>query len=274
MAQRRTRSSGVKGVLPHVVAVVAVPLVKPHHGEELRPKHAEDLRIAPQNLRRAFPRQELEKLRLNPFRRDIRQPFPVPADGRRRPGLDFQAQRRRKAKAPENPQGVLLKPPVRVPHAAEASPAEVLPAPEGVPELSPEVPGHGVGSEVPPGQVLVQGTGKGDGLRAAVVPVGPVDPVGRDLHRALRRFDGDGAVPQPRGQSLGPEYPQGLLRLGGGSYIPVPRAPAQQGVPDTAAHAPRLMARRFQGFQYGLYILRNLHGFSPFRRCISLISIL
>ena len=254
---------GVEGVLPHVVAVVAVPLAETHHGEELRPEDAENLRVSPQHRRRPFSRQKLKEFHLNPLRRDVPQPLPVPADSRRRPRLDFQPQRRRKPEAPENPQGVLLETAVRVPHAAENSPAQILPSAEGVPELAPEVPGHGVDREIPPGQVFPDGTGEGHGLRAAVVPVRAVHPVGGDLHRAAGRFHGDGAVLQPRRLRPGAEHRQGFLRPGGGGHVPVLRPPAREGVPDAAAHAPGLVARRFQRFQDRLYILRDIHRFCP-----------
>lgn len=41
---------GMESVLPHIVTMVAVPLVKPHHGQNLRPEDASHIRIGPQDL--------------------------------------------------------------------------------------------------------------------------------------------------------------------------------------------------------------------------------
>ena len=270
----RRRVQGVESVLPDVVAVVPVPLVEAHHGQQLRPEDAEDVRERPQDRRRPGARQQLEKLRPDPLRGDVLQKLPLLVDGLRRRGLDLQLQRRREAEPPEDAQGVLPEAPARLPHAAEPPPLQVRPAPEGVPELSPEVHGHGVDGEVPAGQVLLQGAGEGHRVRTAVVAVLPVDAVGRHLHRAARRPDRERAVLQARGLGAGGEDRRRLLRQGAGGHVPVLRAPSRQAapvpkaVPDAPAHAPRLVARRLQGPQDRLHIPRDLHGSAPFRRCI------
>ena len=188
------RRQGVEGVLPHVIAVVAIPLVKSHHRQDLRPEDADDVGIRPQDLRRLIPRRQLFQLRPDALRGDVPQQFPVPVDGRRRVRMDGKAQLGGEPRSPEDPQGVLVEPAVRVPHAPEDARRQVLPPPQGVLELPRRIQRQGVDGEVPPPQVLLQGVGEGHGLRPPVVPVGPVPPEGGDLHAPRRRPDGDGPV--------------------------------------------------------------------------------
>ena len=246
---RPHRRQGVEGVLPHVIAVVAIPLVKSHHRQDLRPEDADDVGIRPQDLRRLIPRRQLFQLRPDALRGDVPQQLPVPVDGVRRGRMDSKAQLGGKPRSPENPQGVLVEPAVRVPHAPEDARRQVLPPPQGVLELPRRIQRQGVDGEVPPPQVLLQGVGEGHGLRPPVVPVGPVPPEGGDLHAPRRRPDGDGAVAEAGGHRPVPKQGHGLLRPGGGGHVPVLRSPAQQSVPDAAAHTPGAMTRRLQRLQ-------------------------
>ena len=131
---------------------------------------------------------------------------------------------------------------------------------EGVPQLSPEGEGHGVDGKVPPGQVLRQGVREGDALRVAVVGVVPVPAEGGDLRAAARAPDGNRPVPQPRGQGVLPKEGQGLLRPGGGGDIPVPRFPAQEGIPHAAPHTVSLKPRLLQRPQDVPCEVRDSHG--------------
>ena len=236
-------------MLPHVIAVVAVFLVKAHHGQELRPEDARHLRVRPQGLRRAVPGQELFQLRPDPLRGDVPQQLPVPAEGGRRVRLNGKSQLGGEPQPPQNAQSVLAEPAVRVPHAPQHPRRQIRPAVQRVQHPPRPVRRQGVDGEVPAAQVRLQGVGEGHGLRPPVVPVGPVPAEGGDLHAAQRRFHGDGAVAEPGGHRPIREQGHGLLRQGGGGHVPVPGGPAQQAVPDAAPHAPGAMARRLQRIQ-------------------------
>ena len=186
---RRHRLQGVEGVLPDIITVVPVPLVEAHHRQQFRPEHADHIHILPQNLRRPYAAQQLEELHLNPLSGDVPQEFPVVVDARPCGRVNGKAQYRCEPQSPQNAQGILLKAAVRVTHAAQDAPLQVLPSAEGVPQLSPEVQRHGVDREVPPRQVLLQRAGEGDVLRPPVVVVFAVHPVGGDLHRLVLHAD-------------------------------------------------------------------------------------
>ena len=256
---RPHRRQGVEGVLPHVIAVVAIPLVKSHHRQDLRPEDADDVGIRPQDLRRPVSRHQLFQLRPDALRGDVPQQRPVPVNGRRRIRVNGKPKLGGEPEAPEDPQGVLVEPAVRVPHAPEDARRKVRPASQGVVQIPRQIHCHGVDGEVPAPQILLQGVGEFHGLRPPVVPVGPVPPEGGDLHAAGRRPDGDGAVAEAGGHRPVSKQGHGLLRPGGGGHVPVLRWPAQQGVPDTAAHAPGAMARRLQYLQNFPYRGGNVH---------------
>ena len=200
-------------VLVHVPEVVRRALVKAPQGLQLRDDHREDLRKFPEHPPGPRPAEELQKLRKNPLGSHQPEPFP------------------------ENPQRVLPEPPVRVPHAADDPRRQVLPAPEAVGDSLLRGPGHGVDGEIPPGQVLPEGTGEGHGVRPAAVGVGPVHPVGGDLQRAAAQEDRHRAVLFPGGDHRDPgkDLPD-LLGKGGGGDVPVVGLPPQQAVPDAAPH--------------------------------------
>ena len=108
-----------------------------------------------------------------------------------------------------------------------------------------------------------------------MIPVVPVPAERGDLHRPLRGPDRNRAVLQSRWDRPVFEERQCLLRQGVGGHVPVPRSPAQAQIPDAAAYAPGLTARRLQGFQHKFYILWYFrHGFSRPFGCISKLSVL
>ena len=255
--------------VPNGVAVVNISLVKAHHRQNLRPEDADDPGMPVQRLPGALSAQELCHLRLNPLRSDVSQQLPVPLHGGARFILSLQPQHGGEAHPPHNPQCILLKPPVRVPHTPQNSVLQIPPPAQGVPQFPPKAQRHGVDSEIPPRQILLQRAGKGHLLRMPTVPVLPVQAVGRHLHRPPRRLYSNGAVAQPRGQSPVSKQRHHLLRQGGGGHIPVLRRPnggagavqdpqvRQQRIPHTAAHAPRLISSRLQPLQKPPHALRN-----------------
>jgi hypothetical protein len=173
---------GRKTVPPNVVAVVDVPLVKVDHRQNLRPEDPDNLRMVFQNPARVFAAEQLCQFNLYPFRRNVPQKPRVPVHGAVRRVFLIQPQDGGETHSPENPQSVLLKTPVRVPHAPQNPVRQILPPAEGVPEFPLYIEGHGVYCKVSPGQVLLQRTGEGHRFRPPVVSVNAVHPVGRDLH--------------------------------------------------------------------------------------------
>ena len=160
--------------------------------------------------------------------------------------LHGKAQHRRKAQRPHDAQGVLAEAPVRVAHAAQDAPAQVVLPAVQVGERAPDIHGHGVYRQVAAAEILRQRIGKIHGVGAAMVGIRPVGAEGGDLHGKAVLPDGDGAVTQARGDAVSGEQRGGLLRTGGGGHIPVLRRPAQQGVADAAAHRVGREARLLQ----------------------------
>ena len=244
-------------VLPDVIAVVDAPLVKAHRGRYLRQYHAQHVRIGPQDRFRVRAAEDARQLLPDPLRGDVLQEGRAGAKGPVRPRLDGEAQPGGEAQAPEDAQRVLAEALFRLPHRPEEAPLQVLPAAEGVGERPPQVQGHGVDGEVPPGQVLLEGGGELHAVRAAAVGVGPVPAVGGDLHAGdALRLHGDGAVAEARGQGVGGEEGGDLLRQCAGGHVPVAGCAAQEAVAHRAAHAVRLMPRRLQTAEDGLHMFR------------------
>ena len=191
----------------------------------------------------------------NPLGGHKAEPVPAAQDALRRGGLHRKSQHRRKAESPEDPQGILLKAPVRIADAANDPGLQVRPAAEAVGDPFFGGPGHGVDGEIPAGQILPEGAGEGDEVRAAAVGIGAVHPIGCDFQRAAVEEDGNGAVALPGGDYRkareGGPYLAGEGRRGD---VPVVGLPAQEAVPDAAAHrlgAVTGLLKAGQGLCYG-----------------------
>ena len=92
------------------------------------------------------------------------------------------------------------------------------------------------------------------------VPVVPVNPVGRDLESLPAHADRHGPVLEAR---INRPVEEALHRLGlgRGRDVPVVGRPAEDGIPDAAAHSVGLVARVFQ-YRYDFFHLSrkiNLH---------------
>ena len=102
----------------------------------------------------------------------------------------------------------------------------------------------------PAEQVLVDVVHERHRIRVALIGIGPLRPEGGDLQGAGLRQHGDGAVLQARFQHPAPgKDGLHLLRPGGGADVPVMGLPAQQRVPDAAAHHIALKALPLQRLQ-------------------------
>ena len=145
------------------------------------------------------------------------------------------------AQAPQDPQVVLLKPPVRVADGADQPVLEVVRAVERVtPLVPPGVVGDRVNSEVAPGQVVHQRYAK---LHYGVPPVGlDVPPERGDFVRPVVPVQHrDRAVLDPHRDGALEELPD-LGGRRGGREVEVVVLELEQVVADRAADAPRLVA--------------------------------
>ena len=259
-AEHRVRRRGVqsmKRVLPYVITVVRIPLVKSHHRQNFRQHRADHVRVPPQDGRCPRAAEQLRQFLVNTLRGHLPQQVPTGHQCLAGFRFDGKAQHRRKPQAAQDPQGVLRKLPLRIAHAAQNSLLQVRLSAEGVIHRPSKVCCHGVDGKIPAGQIFCQIRGKRDLFRVAVVGVNAVPAEGGGLHFALLTADGHRTVLQSRGNSLVAENLHGLLRQRGGGDVPILRHPAQQAVPDAAAHAVRLMARRLQCRQRFPHIGRN-----------------
>ena len=266
--QHRLRRRGVHRmgrVAPDVIAVVAVVLLKPHTGQDLRQHHTQHLGFLRQHPSGVFSAQQLCQFLPYPFRRHIPQIAALLPQGTVGVLLDGKAQRGGKPQRPQDPQRVLGKAALRLPHAPQHFRLNVLLPAEGIEERSPHIHGHGVDGQIPPGQILRQIPCEGDGGGMAVVGIVSVGAEGGDLTGQTAAADGHGAVPQAGGNGKMIEQRHGLLRQGGGGHIPVVGRCAHQHVPHTAAHHVRLVPGGLQPLQYALHFLRD-HDFASLRR--------
>ena len=214
-----------------------------------------------QNPGRGRAAKQLAQFLPHPLWRKAGQQLPALAGGRLGSWVDGKAQHGGKAQQAQNPQSVLLKPADRLAHAAQQAGLQIRPPSKRVPQAAIRVPGHGIDREIPAGQVLLNGGGVADGLWAAVAGVGPVRPEGGDLHQPLGKNQAYGAVGPACVHSgkLG-KAGQHLLRAGLGSNVPVRGGPAQQAVPDAAAHTPGRMAPGLQAVQNVADVRGNGNG--------------
>ena len=155
-AHRRVGGPGgllhhVEGVLPHGVAVVGGLLGAAAHGLQLRQQGKEDPAVLPEHLGGVLPAEELCQLLPHPLRRQGEERALKLPQGPACLPLDGKAQLAGEAQTPQHPQGVLPKAAAGVPHTAQHTPGQVLPAPEGVHQAPAGVPGHGVHRKVPGG---------------------------------------------------------------------------------------------------------------------------
>ena len=225
-AQRRLRRNGGHGagrVFPHVVEVVAVPLVEAHTGQHLRQEHAQHIRVRQQYRQHMGAAQQAVHLRQQALRGDVPQQRGAAVQRGGGAGLHGEAQHRREPQRPHDAQGVLVKAPVRVAHTAQDAPAQVVLSAVQVDEGAPDIHGHGVHRQVAAAQILRQRVGEIHGVGAAVVGIGAVGTEGGDLHGQAVLPDGDGAVARSRGDAVTGKQGGGLLRTGGGGNVPVLR---------------------------------------------------
>src|ERR1051326_5328739 len=187
----------------------------------------------------------LEPLVAHALGRELRQTLGVALRGLQRARVDAEVEARAEAQRPQDPEIVLLEPPVRVAHRANQLLSQVVRALEGVaPLVADRMVGDRVDREVAAREVVGERDAElhhGVPAVGADVPaergdlVGPVVPV---EHR-------DGAVLDPHGNGALEQAPH-CVRGGGGREIEVVVLEVQQVVADRAAHAPGLEAGLLQ----------------------------
>ena len=251
------------GVGPDIVQMVHILLVKPHAGQDLRQKSAENPGIGQQHLQSAVAAEELGHLLPDALGGDVAQQGRTVFHSRRRLLLDGKAQHGGKAQAAQDPQSVLAESRFRIAHTAQKALFQVLPAAVEVVYRTPQVHGHGVDGEVTPPQIFLQRVGKLHAVGAAMVGVGAVGtegghfkglPILPHRHGAVLQAGGDGAAVKEGQHVLGP---------GGGGDVVVVGGDEAQHVPDAAAHGIGRKACRFQAGQYIFHFLRQ-HPHHPF----------
>ena len=143
-------------MLPHIVTVVSVPLVQPHHRQDLRPEHTQNIRVRPQHLRRSPAGQELCQFHPDPLRSDLCQQCSAAVNALRRAGLNGKFQVRRKPQPPHHTQGILPEPPFRLSDAPQDPRLQIHRPAEGILEGPPQIHGHGIDRKIPPAQIFLQ----------------------------------------------------------------------------------------------------------------------
>ena len=163
-------------------AVLGVDLGQ-HHREH--PCHVQDS----QPIRRSGLGQHPPQLAADALRGQPLHVGTVDAHRIQGPGLDGQPQGRREPGAPQQAQGILLEPGVRITHGAQDAGVQVRQATgrivqhrlSGSGRPCGTTPGEGVDGEVAPPEVVVHIVGPGDLVGPSVVAVGVVPAEGRDL---------------------------------------------------------------------------------------------
>ena len=174
---------GHGGVGVDVIAVMHIVLRKPHRRRQLREHHPQNIRVGQQNLPRPRAAEQFAQLHKHPLDRNFLEQRRISPGGGVRLRVQLEPQHRSKPNRPQDAQGVLLKPPVRLPHRADDPGRQIrLPAEKILQAFAGGV-GHGVDGKVPPGRVLPQAAGKGHPVRVAGVGIAAVHAIGRDLQR-------------------------------------------------------------------------------------------
>ena len=195
-----------------------------------------------QHLFRMFRKKGLGQFHLDAFSAHVNQ---VRRDvGKGLPGLilDGKIQLGRKTDGPENPEGILRKPLLCRPHAADHPVLQILYALKGIHHARLLRVGHGVDGKVPAPQILEEAFGECHLRRMAAVQIGPVNPVGGYFIADMVHQNGHGTV-----LNSGIDGPFKdlfyLLRFRRGGDIPVSGRAAKQGIPHTAADGEGFMPR-------------------------------
>ena len=249
----------MKGMLPHAEAVVGIVLRLLHQVVKFRKHNRRDSRLPGDAQKiRVGAYHQLRQLHLNPFRAHLPEPFRMAPDGFLRPFLNGKAKLGGKPYRTHDAQGVLLKPFVGLPYAANDLLLQILPAPEQIHQTVFFIIGHGVHREIAPPQVLLQTRRKGHFLRMSAVLIFPIHTVGRHLIAPSVAHDRHRTVLDSRIDRLSKQSLR-LLGFCRGGDVPVVRPAAEQGIPDAAAHRVGLVASLLQGMKNRFYVLWKMN---------------
>ena len=246
-----------------IVGVVGGVLQKPQGGGQLRNGGGEN-GGKPEQILLLRCRQKAGKLLENPLPGEPLHQGGVGHHGPHGGFLHRQAEPGGEADAPENPQSILLKAPVGLPHTAQDAPAQILLPPEGVGVAPHRGPSNGVDGKVPAGQIRLDIRHEFHPAGVAAVVVAPLGAEGGNLCHPPGEPQTHGAVADAHRVLLHvPENCLGFLRLGGGGNVVVIGWLVQQCVPDASTHQVGGIARLLQGGENPLCLGRREHLSSP-----------
>ena len=251
-------------VLPHVVAMPAPGLGAAHAGQHFRHGAGQNFAVLRQHIPRAGGHQQAVQLCIEALGADALQRL---AGGLGRGGrgiVQAEAQPRRKAQRAQDAQRVLAKAGRGVADAAHDARRQVAAAAVEVNDALAGGVGHGVDGKIAPGQVVGQRADKMDLVGVAVVAVGAVLAVGRDLiHFAVQHHAHGAVLDAGEHQLLAGKQGARFFRPGRGAEVPVAGGAPQQAVAHAAAHHIGAVARGAQRLQQPQGVLRQPDALLP-----------
>ena len=177
-----------------------------------------------------------------PFRREAANTLGHGAQGRQGAAFDGEFQLGCESAGPNRTQGIFGEALTRDAHRPDDFPLQIPRTVVGIQEsMLNQIPCKGVHGEVAPGKIVVNVPGVGDRIGVPGVGVGPVSPEGGGFKAVIPLEDGNGSVPDARGDAASEELPYGLRR-GVGGQIEVVDEPSEQGIAHGAPHQPALTA--------------------------------
>ena len=172
--QQRFRPNALHGanrMLPHIIFMMRVTLLKPHHRRNFRQNFRKNLRKLHADRTGIRAADDLQQLRRDSFRRDMCQAVSVVAQSLRRLRLYLISSGRCKSKCTQNAQRILLKPRLCVSDTAYAFVFQILFSAKRVAQSAPRTPRHGIDRKIPPREVLHNIRYKRHGIRSAPVRI-------------------------------------------------------------------------------------------------------
>ena len=141
----------------------------------------------------------------------------------------------------EHTKGILCKTFYRITDTTDDLPIDILHSAKQIHQSMLRMISHGVNGKISSFQIFLKTPGKGHGIRVTAIMIFSVHTVGCHLKALFAHHYSYCSMLDPRIYSSVKKLLH-LLRKCGGSDIPVPRHPVQDGIPDTAANNICLIA--------------------------------
>ena len=231
-----------QNVLSHGIAMMRGILLGFHTGVKFRKKFPGKTCLpGGSEIIRMIGYQKLYKLCLDTLCTDMLQIPRHPRQCRFRIFLHSKTKLCGKTHCTEHTKGILCKTFYRITDTTDDLPIDILHSAKQIHQSMLRMISHGVNGKISSFQIFLKTPGKGHGIRVTAIMIFSVHTVGCHLKALFAHHYSYCSMLDPRIYSSVKKLLH-LLRKCGGSDIPVPRHPVQDGIPDTAANNICLIA--------------------------------